>query len=162
MAGISYQPPIGGVNPTPKKMPVQLAGAFVDSDLRNQVGDLLESIIGNVTEGIEISFTNGRYRFGAIDKGAGTGISIDRNLQTIVTESNGINQGLKIDAVSGLTIIGDIDQSHNGYNIEIDDGAQEMRLNGTGIITASASGASGLHLKLKINGVPYVIELQNP
>lgn len=162
MAGITYTPPSNGApNPTTKRVPVNIAGAFADSNILNQVNDLIQIIAGATAEGLEIDLTNGIYKIGAVDAGTLINLVVDKAARRVYTESGGNEGGLDIDTSARRFSLGEFAGGGNGTTIVVDDTNQRIEVNGA-VITGTASGASGDHLQITINSTPYVIELKTP
>jgi hypothetical protein len=67
MAGIIFNtPPIKIINPTSEIMPVNNAGLFVDSNIKNVVDDIVitQNTISLDPAGIKLDFTNELYQLG--------------------------------------------------------------------------------------------------
>lgn len=70
--------------------------------------------------------------------------------------------GLKVNIANRLYQFGQITGS-NTTNITIDDAATfPVQINGVNVTQNTAGVASGVNLKIKVNGVDYVIELKQP
>lgn len=88
----------------------------------------------------------------------------------IQTEHNGNIKGLKFDYDQFTYKIGDFNAIDNNTYLFIDDLNENitlnynnaLNLNGSNVTSATSGSTSGLHLKVTINGVDYVIELRNP
>jgi hypothetical protein len=98
----------------------------------------------------------------------GTSIFINDTAFLISTYTNNIESGIKIDnSATGngrqpVVSIGDHNFVDKGTTFIVDSVNDKFEFKGTFITTTSASGNSGNHLKVTINGTPYVIELKNP
>jgi hypothetical protein len=137
-------------------------------DHANQIkGDFLE--IDNTNEWIKTKMSNNEF-----------GLFVDRTVGTWIGDFNGIgnNTYIEIDDVTqsidggnslgarfelggGRVKIGDTQTVVNGSIFGIDDGAQQL-IASTNLLTGTASGASGQHLKIRVGSTNYVIDLKNP
>lgn len=138
MAAITILSPNGGINPTNLRLPFNRSGVFDDSSLDQFTANGIQTIdtATGATQGAYINNDTGNYQFGDIDNVFhGSTISIQN---------------------SGNVAISQEDLTLNMSNISID----PFNLNGN-LTTSSVGGSSGLHLKLRINGTKYRIQLLN-
>jgi hypothetical protein len=87
---------------------------------------------------------------------------IDNGSEQIKTWHNGNNRGLQLDFTNLIYTLGDYNGATNQYFITIDDGLGELRFNGANLQSNTASGNSGEHLVIWLNGTNYKIKLENP
>lgn len=117
--------------------------------------------------GLRLAF-NGYYSLGSTNNNM---LFIDDILNEVKYNLNGINYAFYSNTAQ--TIIGDWDGQQQATRIVVDDQNTEITLytsggftlndNGSGtLISGSASGNSGDHLVITINGTPYKINLLNP
>jgi hypothetical protein len=123
---------------------------------------LIYDLYQGFANGIEIDFANNVYHFGDFSNVTnGTYIQIENAAQQIKTYG-GNEQGLYLDFSSRQFKLGDYMNNQNNYWLEINDSAELFALNGNLLLSSSASGNSGQHLVLTINGTQYKIKLENP
>jgi hypothetical protein len=122
----------------------------------NGVNQSIKSVYQGNDIGLKLDFANGEYLFGNVYNGSAN-IKISGQIQT--QTSAGYNDGLYI--AEQLCKMGDYDAVNNGTLMTIDDANQRWELSGN-LIAATAGGASGDHLKVRIGGTDYKIELRNP
>jgi hypothetical protein len=102
-------------------------------------------------KGIDLNFDENTYHFGDFHGIlSNTYISIDADQGNILINANGSN----LYGDSNVTRIG------NTYNFGTDDANQTLTASAN-LLSTTAGGSSGKHLKIKINGVNYKIELRN-
>jgi hypothetical protein len=112
--------------------------------------------------GLKLDFANGLYQFGTATISGGIGLLVNNSTTEISTEDflGGVN-GFVVN-MSTLTVsIGDYVGNANNTFLTINDANQRLELSGN-LIAATAGGASGDHLKVRIGGTDYKIELRNP
>lgn len=110
----------------------------------NESADIIYTANTNGNQGILLNLNAKDYRFGDFSPvGNGTVISIKDSAKVINLECGG-------GAISLYT---------NGGNLNL--GANQLFLTGT-LTSGSASGSSGQHLQVTINGTAYKIALLNP
>lgn len=81
---------------------------------------------------------------------------------TISTFYNNNNIGLKLDFANEVYEFGQLTGS-NATKLKIDDAAAfPVQVSGTNVSQNTSGAASGKFLKIKVDGVDYVIELKNP
>jgi hypothetical protein len=113
-------------------------------------------------QGLNLDFANTTYKFGQINGGNETRLEIFDPTGVIETLKPGGVDGLQLNLVNSIYKFGNLTGTNNTY-LEIDDlAAFPVQLNGTNLISNTASGLSGLHLKIKVNGVDYKLRLENP
>jgi len=129
----------------------------------------LKTYYADVAYGINFDYPNNIYKYGHPDNY----INIDATTKTIQTVLNTLNTGYSLDQSNLYYSFGDYNGTNNNTQIYCDDSNGELGLvmentfslsdNGTGnIISATASGSSGDHLVVTINGNQYKIALLNP
>ena len=112
--------------------------------------------------GLKLDFANNKFWFGNTQTiNTGTYLFIDTSAPEIFTTINSIGQGFYLTDL--LYRFGDIQLTNNGTILEIDDtAAYPVQVSGTNVLSGTAGGSSGQHLKIKINGTDYKIKLENP
>jgi len=70
--------------------------------------------------------------------------------------------GVSVNFATNDAILGDYSNQGNGYGIEVSDSSLVINFTGSAISSGSASGSSGQHLCISVNGTPYKIALLNP
>ena len=81
---------------------------------------------------------------------------------TFTTSKGGVNNGFVLDLVNNIFEFGRINGG-NTTNIKLNDAAAfPVQINGTNVTQNTHGSNSGVHLKVKVNGVDYVIDLKNP
>lgn len=89
-----------------------------------------------------------------------TGVFITPN--DIVTKYFFSDRGLKLDFANKVYQLGQI-TGNNATTLKIDDAAAfPVQVSGTNVTQNTSGTASGKFLKIKVDGVDYVIELKNP
>jgi hypothetical protein len=154
---IIYTRPSGSVNPTSTFLPVNIGGTFENSsikqDSRYQTATELTTVdnLGN-SYGFKVDYTNQAILMGDFD-GINFGTSININdLSAIINISANLAVGITCpDPTSTITL------GAENFNFS----ANFIRLNGS-LLSGTASGASGQHLKINVNGTNYKISLLNP
>lgn len=119
----------------------------------------------NDIAGLDIDFRNRVYRFGDFQNNDYY-ISIDAANNIWNNYFNGTyriggNTRSGLEAGSTITLLGDWSGNYNSTTFGVDDDI-EMLIGSGNLLTGSASGNSGQHLKVNIGGTDYVIELKNP
>lgn len=133
------------------------------SMLFDTVNQKITTSFGGSLNGLECNYANDVYNFGDfINQTNGTYIMVDNSAQEIKTWHTGSNRGLLLDFANLIYTLGDYNGSTNQYYITIDDGLGELRFNGANLQSNSASGNSGEHLVIWLNGTNYKIKLENP
>ena len=114
--------------------------------------------------GLKLDFANTIYKLGQLSGGNNTYLEIDDNLQVFRFYNNGVNNGLYLSFSNDVYFLGAISGTpFAGAQFRVNNNdPYPLQLEGTGIINASAGGASGQHLRIKINGTDYKIALLNP
>jgi len=121
------------------------------------IGDEVNN--GNV---IWIDDTNQEVTLATNTNGSSTQLTLDGNSSTIYGSYNTIQQGLKLDFANNIYQLGQITFG-NTKNFTINDAEDfGFQFNGTGTTQNTSGVASGKFLKIKVDGVDYVIELKNP
>lgn len=100
----------------------------------------------------------------------GTLLTINDSNQIINTRNGAGNQGILLDFISSIYYLGDYAGLSNNTQIIINNGSKDIMLKaenslqfeGAGLQSASASGNSGEHLVIYLNGTQYKIQLLNP
>lgn len=98
----------------------------------------------------------------------GTAISINDNTQT-ANYSAGLmhtfycqnGAGLQMNGNNGITLLGDFAGTYGTTSFGVDDSNHTL-LASSVLLTALSGSSSGQHLKIKVGGTDYVIELKNP
>lgn len=94
--------------------------------------------------------------------GTATSLTIDDTNQIIKTFNSGNDLGLKLDFANKVYQLGQI-AGNNATTLKIDDAAAfPVQVSGTNVSQTTSGTASGKFLKIKVDGVDYVIELKNP
>jgi hypothetical protein len=125
--------------------------------------ELINTFSQGFSIGLSLDFANQVYNFGDFSNVLnGTYIMVDNSAQEIKTWHTGSNRGLLLDFANLIYTLGDYNGSTNQYYITIDDGLGELRFNGANLQSNSASGSSGEHLVIWLNGSNYKIKLENP
>ena len=150
---ITYTKPSGSVNPTSTFLPVNIGGTFENSsikqDSRYQTATELTTVdnLGN-SYGFKVNYTNQVISMGDFDGiNFGSAIIID-DLSAII--SIAASQIISMAST-------DINLAAGNFNL----GTNFIRFNGS-LTSGTASGASGQHLKINVNGTNYKIALLNP
>lgn len=154
---ITYTKPSGSVNPTSTFLPVNIGGTFENSsikqDSRYQTATELTTVdnLGN-SYGFKVDYPNQVISMGDFDYiSNGSSIIID-DLSAIINISANLAIGIGCtDPSSTLSL----------YAENFQFGANFIRFNGS-LTSGTASGASGQHLKINVNGTNYKIALLNP
>lgn len=94
-------------------------------------------------------------------KSAVTFLEIENSQQFIRTQNQNVEIGLKLDFANDTYSLGDFGAFGNGLYLQLDDASSELRLYGA-LLSGTASGFSGNHLSIYINGTHYKIKLENP
>jgi hypothetical protein len=130
------------------------------------------------TDGLSFDMANQVYDIGNLTTNL-TGFRIDDGNQIITAQTASGQNGLKLDFNSSnrFYAFGDFAGLSNSTKLLLDDlntiatlradaeiifDTQKLNFPDPNIETTSASGNSGNHLKVTVNGVDYVIELKNP
>lgn len=93
---------------------------------------------------------------------SGLFFEIDGNNGIIKTAINNNDIGLKLDFANTTYQLGQI-TGNNATTLKIDDAAAfPVQVSGTNVTQNTSGVASGKFLKIKVDGVDYVIELKNP
>jgi len=107
----------------------------------------------------------------------GTQFLVDDSIKTIYTTFGGSENGMRLELASKNYFYGDYNTVGNGTQIRMKDSTKSLALITNGgtitntcdllnfdgsLTTGSSSGFSGNHLQVTINGIPYVIRLENP
>jgi len=114
--------------------------------------------------GLYFDFLNNDYRIGRLS-GNGSQMFLTPNVATM-----NLGNGTTTQAQCGLTasqcnfgfipaLGGELRFIGSNFSIT---GITSYIINGTGITSGTSGSTSGQHLKITINGTPYVIELKNP
>lgn len=115
-------------------------------------------------------FSNGNVSIGDYsNQFNGTWIGMNDFSQLIGTYSNNLAKGLKIDFPNKAYNFGDFNSVDNGTSILVDDANENitlkantsLTLTGTDLTSTVAGSTNSLHLRVKINGVFYKIQLRN-
>lgn len=126
----------------------------------------LQTITANQIQGLLIDGTNKIFQLGDFtglfnatlitvdDVGATVEVNADTSIKL-----KSQNTGLL--ATSNQTIFGDIQFVNNFSYFGIDDNIQKL-ICSSNLLTSTAGGNSGQHIKIEVAGIPYVIELKNP
>lgn len=154
---ITYTKPSGSVNPTSTFLPVNIGGTFENSsikqDSRYQTATELTTVDNSGSSyGFKVDYTNQTISMGDFDGiNFGSAIIID-DLSAIINISANLGIGITCsDPLSQITLT-----AENFALI-----ANSIRFNGS-LTSGTASGASGQHLKINVNGTNYKIALLNP
>jgi hypothetical protein len=147
---------------------------YLEVDDLNQI---IQTFKGN-SKGLKLDFANIEYWLGDFNNiNNGTSIKIDDFGKTIAIFQGGLDNGLAVSLQSLRFSFGDYNNFGNNTHIYIADGAKLIQLYSNGgqvdisadlltfngaIISPTASGSSGDHLQVTINGTPYKIALLNP
>lgn len=145
----------------------------------NDNNQLIKTINQANDIGLKLDFANNEYFFGDYNNITNGAVLICSVInQTIFTRTSvGNPLGIKTDFLNNQFALGDFDGINNSTFVNVSDTAKQIRLytsggeigfdcdllNFNGVLTSgSASGSSGQHLQVTINGTPYVIALLNP
>ena len=114
---------------------------------------------GNNYNGLSLNFVSKTYKFGEFSN---THIQIADVNQTISTLNQDDEIGLKLDFANRVYELGQI-TGNNATTLKIDDAAAfPVQVSGTNVTQTTSGYPSGKFLKIKVDGVDYVIELKNP
>ena len=179
------------INPTNNVIPVRSnATTFVDSYLFSNATQL-KSVTNGDGKGIILDFLNDRYSLGDPDivnfgsyitvdnlnsvinlnggDGFNTRVYIDDTNRFIKTTYTGNDIGLQLDFNNLAYSFGDFNVVNNGTRLIIDDNSLKitfdtnyLNFNGGSLQSNTASGNSGEHLVITLNGTQYKIQLLNP
>jgi hypothetical protein len=128
----------------------------------NDVAEVAYFANAGFVQGLNLDFANTTYKFGQINGGNETRLEIFDPTGVIETRKPGGVDGLQLNLVNSIYKFGNLTGTNNTY-FQIDDlAAFPVQLNGTNLISNTAGGNSGLHLKIKVNGVDYKLRLENP
>jgi hypothetical protein len=153
-----------------------------NNNTRFQIDDfnqIIKTISQSNEIGLKLDFANNEYFFGDYNNITNGAVLICSVInQTIFTRTSvGNPLGIKTDFLNNQFALGDFDGINNSTFVNVSDTAKQIRLytsggeigfdcdllNFNGVLTSgSASGSSGQHLQVTINGTPYVIALLNP
>lgn len=130
----------------------------------SDINPYIKTSYGGNDIGLKLYFANSVYQFGQITGGNTTYLEIDDNLQVFRFYNNGVSNGLYLSFSNDVYFLGAISGTpFAGAQFRVNNNdPYPLQLEGTGIINASAGGASGQHLRIKINGTDYKIALLNP
>jgi hypothetical protein len=92
----------------------------------------------------------------------GSSYTLTTNNTGVYTDQSGTLFGLKADFVNKISAIGDYNLAYNSYFLSIDDTNGTLDINGANLQSNTASGNSGEHLVIVLNGTTYKIQLLNP
>lgn len=150
---ITYTKPSGSVNPTSTFLPVNIGGTFENSSIKQ------DSRYQTATELTTVDNSGSSY-----------GFKVDYTNQVIsMGDFNGINFGsaIVIDDLAAVISIASgqiISMASTDINLVAGNftlGANFISFNGS-LTSGTASGASGQHLQINVNGTNYKIALLNP
>lgn len=150
---ITYTKPSGSVNPTSTFLPVNIGGTFENSsikqDSRYQTATELTTVDNSGSSyGFKVDYTNQVISMGDFDGiNFGSAIIID-DLAAIISI-----------AASQIISMASTDINLTAGNFVL--GTNLIRFNGS-LTSGTASGASGQHLQINVNGTNYKIALLNP
>jgi hypothetical protein len=121
-------------------------------------------------EGLFFDFVNDYFSIGDFgNTNNGTYLKIDDDNVKITTFFVGSEVGLKLDFNNIVYLFGDFNVNNNGTSLIIDDSSQkftfntsDLNFNGGNLQSNTASGNSGEHLVITLNGAQYKIQLLNP
>ena len=113
--------------------------------------------------GVEVDFNNNFISIGDPTAAAsGTTLFIDNSNTIIKTSYQSNDIGLKLDFANSNYEFGQL-TGNNATKLKIDDAAAfPVQVSGTNVTQNTSGTASGKFLKIKVDGVDYVIELKNP
>jgi hypothetical protein len=139
------------------------------SQVNNATALLIENTNQNIRSqyqgndiGLKLDFANTLYELGQITGGNETHIEIFDPIGLINVKKSGGVDGLQLSLNSSIYKFGNLTGTNNTY-IQIEDlVTYPLQINGTNILSGTAGGSSGQHLKVKLNGVDYKIKLENP
>jgi hypothetical protein len=84
------------------------------------------------------------------------------NTGSIVAKYNNFEKGIRLDFLNNIYQYGQL-SGGNATTLKIDDAAAfPVQVSGTNVTQNTSGAASGKFLKIKVDGVDYVIELKNP
>lgn len=128
----------------------------------NNVNKTFKLYNNAIVNGLDLNFNNTTYQFGQLTGGNATNLIIDDANNLLYTRNSGSDLGIVFDFQSQFYKFGQITGGNATY-LTIDDAATyPVQIDGTNVLSGSAGSISGQHLKIKINGVDYKIELRNP
>jgi hypothetical protein len=123
---------------------------------------IIKTLQQGVVDGIFIDMSNSLYQLGQVDGGDQVVFKVDGANGKFSTNRLTKPNGILLDIVGTTYSFGQLDGG-NGTRLIVNDGAGfPLQVSGVNVLTATSGGSSGQHLKVKINGVDYVIKLENP
>jgi len=152
------------------------SGIFINVD---NISEFITTAYQGSDIGLRLDFANNVYFLGDFNSVSATNSSfiIDNNNGTISTQGYATANGILLDFSTNQYFLGDYNGTGNTSHISIKDSGKDIILSTNGgtitnicdllvfdgaLTTGSASGNSGQHLQVTINGTPYVIQLLNP
>jgi len=125
-------------------------------------GDAVFNYEYNGTEdAMSINLFTKNYYFGNLNSN-GVYLEIRNNQKLISFNNNFQRNGLKLDFANSVYQLGQI-VGGNTTTLKIDDASTfPVQVSGTNVSQNTSGVASGKFLKIKVDGVDYVIELKNP
>lgn len=124
----------------------------------SDVNEKINTTYGGNDIGLKLDFGNGEYNFGDFDSTVnGTAFAVDDTNQKIVGIYGGTVNGLELDFANSTYKLGDISSNFIGV-----DHANNKLIASTNLLVGSSGPVSGQHLKIKVGGTDYVIELKDP
>ena len=124
---------------------------------------IIKTVGANNDVGLKLDFPNAQYLLGDFNNNNnGTHLFITDLAEIILSVNRNNYRGLKLDFGNLQYWLGDYSSTTNGYWLLMDDGNGQLVFNGANLISGTASGNSGQHLVIVLNGNPYKIKLENP
>lgn len=138
----------------------QINGGFLNQLVIDDANQIMGFKNGGFYQGFKYDVASLKpYQFGQITSGNLTSIYVNDNAEKISASINNADNGLILDFQNGIEIFGDV----NDCYIQLEQGnSYQFQINGTNVLSGTSGGNSGQHLKIKVNGVDYKIELKNP
>jgi hypothetical protein len=116
--------------------------------------------IGDFNDPTSLSIDRNNIVLSKINIGIQTKFQVSNDL--IFTQYNNNDIGLELDFANSVYQLGQI-TGNNATTLKIDDAAAfPVQVSGTNVSQTTSGASSGKFLKIKVDGVDYVIELKNP
>ena len=103
-----------------------------------------------------------QFYFGVNASNNLTHLFINDSSQIATFASGGFVQGVDLNFSTHKYRFGRFNGGNTTAIVVDDPATYPLQIDGTNVTSGTAGGASGVHLKIKINGVDYKIELRNP
>jgi hypothetical protein len=150
----------------------------------DELNDITSAKFNGITNGLNLDYSAKVFQFGYLDTIGSDDVflSFNGNGSTIAANFNGNDNGLNINFNSGSRLFqfGDYQGNFNSTKINLDDNGTSILISsnqttgsttiegnslvftGANLESGTASGNSGQHLVITLNGVVYHIKLENP